>query len=86
MINYQDLESGGFRLLETDNRVVLPYLISVRVLISRADVLHSWAVPRLGVKLDAMPGRLNQTNFGDDAGTTAGVAGNSLPVPPVKLL
>ena len=63
IINYQDLESGGFRLLETDNRVVLPYLISVRVLISRADVLHSWAVPRLGVKLDAMPGRLNQTNL-----------------------
>merc|ERR1712227_1037106 len=66
MINYQDLESGGFRLLETDNRVVLPYLISVRVLISRADVLHSWAVPSLGVKVDAMPGRLNQSRVISD--------------------
>jgi len=63
IINHQDLDSGFFRLLETDNRVVLPYLIRVRVLISRADVLHSWAVPRLGVKLDAMPGRLNQTSL-----------------------
>jgi len=51
---------GLFRLLETDNRVVLPYLINIRVLISSADVLHSWALPCLGVKLDATPGRLNQ--------------------------
>lgn len=63
MVNHQDLEPGLFRLLETDNRVVLPYLMSVRCLVSRADVLHSWALPSLGVKLDAMPGRLNQTNL-----------------------
>lgn len=55
-----DLEGSLFRLLETDNRVVLPYLINARVLISRADVLHSWALPSIGVKLDATPGRLNQ--------------------------
>ena len=63
ILNHRDLGSGGFRLLETDNRVVLPYIIRVRVIVSRADVLHSWAIPSLGVKLDAMPGRLNQTNF-----------------------
>jgi len=63
ILNHRDLRSGYFRLLETDNRVVLPYIIRIRVIVSRADVLHSWAVPSLGVKLDAMPGRLNQTNL-----------------------
>jgi len=56
----RDLDRGLFRLLETDNRLVLPYLINTRVLITRADVLHSWAMPSMGVKLDATPGRLNQ--------------------------
>lgn len=46
-----------------DNRVRLPYQIRVRAIVSSADVLHSWAVPALGVKVDACPGRLNQTNF-----------------------
>merc|ERR1711974_149124 len=54
------LDPGMFRLLETDNRLILPYLINIRVLIRRADVLHSCALSRLGVKLDATPGRLNQ--------------------------
>lgn len=66
IISHQDLSQGEFRLLETDNRVVLPYSWIVRVLISRADVLHSWAVPSLGVKVDAMPGRLNQSRFISD--------------------
>jgi heme/copper-type cytochrome/quinol oxidase subunit 2 len=52
--------TGWYRLLEVDNRLVLPILTSIRVLISSTDVLHSWAVPSLGVKLDACPGRLNQ--------------------------
>ena len=56
----RELDPGMFRLLETDNRPSLPFLTNIRVLVSRADVLHSWAVPRLGVKLDATPGRLNQ--------------------------
>jgi cytochrome c oxidase subunit 2 len=55
-----NLETNAFRLLETDNIVNLPYLLNTRVLISRRDVLHSWTVPRLGVKADATPGRLNQ--------------------------
>jgi len=58
-----ELGAGHFRLLETDNRPVLPFLTRVRVLVRRADVLHSWALPRLGVKLDATPGRLNQTSL-----------------------
>uniref|UniRef100_UPI003002EC0D cytochrome oxidase subunit II n=1 Tax=Chorda filum TaxID=64905 RepID=UPI003002EC0D len=49
-----------FRLLEVDNRLVVPTNTHIRVLITSADVLHSWAVPSLGVKVDACPGRLNQ--------------------------
>nr|YP_010134350.1 cytochrome c oxidase subunit II [Moenkhausia costae]QWM93840.1 cytochrome c oxidase subunit II [Moenkhausia costae]QZK22895.1 cytochrome c oxidase subunit II [Moenkhausia costae] len=63
MIPTQDLTPGQFRLLETDHRMVIPMESPIRVLISSDDVLHSWAVPALGVKTDAMPGRLNQTGF-----------------------
>ena len=56
-------ENQYFRLLETDNKVILPYLEEVQVLITSADVLHSWAVPRLGVKADAVPGRLNRVRI-----------------------
>lgn len=51
---------GEYRLLEVDNRIVLPINTEVRFLITAADVLHSWAVPALGAKVDAIPGRLNQ--------------------------
>nr|YP_010026292.1 cytochrome c oxidase subunit II [Leptestheria brevirostris]QOQ37307.1 cytochrome c oxidase subunit II [Leptestheria brevirostris] len=60
MVPTSELEKEGFRLLDVDNRVVLPYNTQVRLLVSAADVLHSWAVPSLGVKADAIPGRLNQ--------------------------
>nr|NP_443557.1 cytochrome c oxidase subunit II [Danacetichthys galathenus]BAB70251.1 cytochrome c oxidase subunit II [Danacetichthys galathenus] len=63
MIPTQDLAPGQFRLLETDCRMVVPVESPIRVLVSAEDVLHSWAVPALGVKMDAVPGRLNQTNF-----------------------
>nr|AST23985.1 cytochrome c oxidase subunit II [Proechimys cuvieri] len=56
-----DLNPGELRLLEVDNRVVLPMEMPVRMLISSEDVLHSWAIPSLGLKTDAIPGRLNQT-------------------------
>nr|ADR10217.1 cytochrome oxidase subunit II [Ctenomys australis] len=61
MIPTTELKPGELRLLEVDNRVVLPMELPVRVLISSEDVLHSWAVPSLGLKTDAIPGRLNQT-------------------------
>nr|YP_003264306.1 cytochrome c oxidase subunit II [Parastichopus nigripunctatus]BAI45143.1 cytochrome c oxidase subunit II [Parastichopus nigripunctatus] len=63
MVPTSDLEAGLPRLLEVDNRLVLPHQNPIRVLVSSADVLHSWAVPSLGVKMDAVPGRLNQTSF-----------------------
>nr|YP_008592442.1 cytochrome c oxidase subunit II [Eusthenes cupreus]AFY16808.1 cytochrome c oxidase subunit II [Eusthenes cupreus] len=55
-----ELESSDLRLIDVDNRTVLPMNSQIRVLITAADVLHSWAVPSLGIKIDAVPGRLNQ--------------------------
>jgi len=63
MIAEEDLTVGAFRLLEVDHRVVLPVNTHIRVLVTAADVLHSWAVPSFGVKVDACPGRLNQTSL-----------------------
>lgn len=63
MVAEDDLEPGQLRLLEVDNRVVLPVQTHIRVIITAADVLHSWAVPSLGAKCDAIPGRLNQINL-----------------------
>nr|YP_009040166.1 cytochrome c oxidase subunit II [Botrylloides violaceus]CCO25698.1 cytochrome c oxidase subunit II [Botrylloides violaceus] len=63
MINVSDLELGGFRLLEVDNVVSLPFMSKIRVLVSSGDVLHSWALPSLGLKIDACPGRLNFMNI-----------------------
>nr|AXA45415.1 cytochrome c oxidase subunit II [Eubela sp. MNHN IM 2013-9671] len=63
MIPTNELEFGDFRLLEVDHRVVLPTNTDVRVLVTSADVIHSWTVPSLGVKADAIPGRLNQLGF-----------------------
>nr|YP_009192172.1 cytochrome c oxidase subunit II [Owenia fusiformis]ALO81687.1 cytochrome c oxidase subunit II [Owenia fusiformis] len=63
MIPTEELDMGGYRLLEVDHRAVLPVGVEVRVLVSAADVLHSWTVPGLGVKADAVPGRLNQLSF-----------------------
>jgi cytochrome c oxidase subunit 2 len=58
-----ELELGMTRLLETNMRPILPYLVQTRVLITRLDVLHCWTVPSLGVKVDAAPGRINQVKF-----------------------
>nr|YP_010933573.1 cytochrome c oxidase subunit II [Ptychadena anchietae]WKT09016.1 cytochrome c oxidase subunit II [Ptychadena anchietae] len=58
-----DLAPGSFRLLEVDNRMVAPMGLTARALVTAEDVLHSWAIPSLGVKIDAIPGRLNQTSF-----------------------
>jgi cytochrome c oxidase subunit II len=57
-----DLEEGGLRMLEVDNRVILPELTHVRFIITSGDVIHSFAVPSLGIKGDAYPGRLNQAS------------------------
>ena len=63
MIAEDDLTKGALRLLEVDRRVVLPEKTHIRVLVTAADVLHSWAIPSFGLKVDACPGRLNQINL-----------------------
>jgi cytochrome c oxidase subunit 2 len=63
MLAQNDLTLGAFRLLEVDNRIILPTNTHVRLLVTSADVLHSWAVPSLGLKIDACPGRLSQASL-----------------------
>ena len=61
MLEKDELKDGQLRLLTTDNAIVLPVETNIRVLVTAEDVLHSWAMPSLGVKMDAVPGRLNET-------------------------
>lgn len=63
MIPEADLKPGQRRLLEVDNRVVVPVNATVRVLVTAGDVIHSWAIPSFGVKKDGVPGRINETWF-----------------------
>jgi cytochrome c oxidase subunit 2 len=63
LLGVDDLTPGAFRLLEVDNRVVLPVNTHIRLLVSAADVLHSWSVPSFGIKVDACPGRLSQASL-----------------------
>jgi cytochrome c oxidase subunit 2 len=63
MVPDADIKPGQPRLLETDNEVVVPVGTTVRVIVTADDVLHSWAMPAFGVKVDAVPGRLNETWF-----------------------
>jgi heme/copper-type cytochrome/quinol oxidase subunit 2 len=60
IVDTDDLPLGSFRLLEVNRRLVLPVQTNVRLLVTSYDVLHSWAVPSFGVKVDAVPGRLNE--------------------------
>nr|APX39170.1 cytochrome c oxidase subunit 2 [Cryptocephalus pusillus] len=63
MIPMENSKSFNFRLLDVDNRIPIPLNTQVRMLASSADVIHSWTIPSLGVKIDATPGRLNQVSF-----------------------
>lgn len=61
MLDEAELPEGGFRLLEVDNPLILPIRVSIRLLGTSRDVLHSWAIPALGQKFDCCPGRLVQS-------------------------
>nr|YP_010443247.1 cytochrome c oxidase subunit II [Brunia dorsalis]QHD26859.1 cytochrome c oxidase subunit 2 [Manulea ussurica]UTE83766.1 cytochrome c oxidase subunit 2 [Brunia dorsalis] len=63
MIPMNELQPNNFRLLDVDNRIILPMNNQIRIMVTATDVIHSWTIPSLGVKVDANPGRLNQTNF-----------------------
>nr|ARH54210.1 cytochrome c oxidase subunit 2 [Crepidodera pluta] len=63
MLPTNELNVFNFRLLDVDNRIILPFESNIRMLVTAADVIHSWTIPSLGVKIDATPGRLNQISF-----------------------
>jgi cytochrome c oxidase subunit 2 len=63
MLPEEELNKGDLRLLEVDNRMVIPVDTHIRLVITAADVLHCWTVPSFGVKIDACPGRLNQVSM-----------------------
>lgn len=63
IIPSSDIFTSDFRLLEVNNHTILPFNTQIRILVTAADVLHSWAIPSLGIKIDANPGRLNQISF-----------------------
>jgi len=60
------ITSSPYRLLDCDHRILFPAQTPIRVLVTAADVLHSWTVPTIGIKADAVPGRLNQLTFFSD--------------------
>ena len=63
MLPEDQLELGQQRLLDVDNKVIVPVDTHIRLIVTGADVIHSFAVPSLGIKIDATPGRLNQTSI-----------------------
>nr|WPS67107.1 cytochrome c oxidase subunit 2 [Bradybatus sp.] len=63
MIPLNELDKFNFRLLDVDNRMIIPFNCQIRMIVTSADVIHSWTVPSLGIKIDGTPGRLNQANF-----------------------
>jgi len=90
IINEDDLPEGGKRLLETDKSLILPYNIAIKFLITSSDVLHAWALPELGIKVDAVPGRLNQaitipSNLGIFYGQCSELCGVSHGFMPIKV-
>ncbi len=66
MVQTKDLKAGQLRLLSVDNEMVVPVNKVVHVLVTGADVIHSFSVPSFGIKIDAIPGRLNETWFKAD--------------------
>nr|AEP27472.1 cytochrome c oxidase subunit II [Liophloeus tessulatus] len=63
MITPNELEPFHFRHLDVDNRMIIPFMTQIRLIVTSADVIHSWTVPSIGVKIDGTPGRLNQSSF-----------------------
>nr|AAO85819.1 cytochrome c oxidase subunit II [Euschizaphis sp. CDvD-2003-2] len=58
-----ELNKENFRLIEVDNKTIIPFKFNIRLLISSDDVIHSWTIPSLAIKIDAIPGRMNQINL-----------------------
>ncbi|PPR28425.1 MAG: cytochrome c oxidase subunit 2 [Alphaproteobacteria bacterium MarineAlpha10_Bin1] len=67
MLTEDELEEGQLRLLETDESVVVPIDTNIRLLVTADDVIHAWTIPSFGIKIDAVPGRINEGWFRVDA-------------------
>ena len=88
LVPESDLEDGGLRMLEVDNKIIIPELTHVRFIVTGADVIHSFACPALGIKCDAYPGRLNQSSvflnrqgvFYGQCSEICGVLHSSMPI------
>nr|YP_009708233.1 cytochrome c oxidase subunit II [Ceutorhynchus obstrictus]AEP27584.1 cytochrome c oxidase subunit II [Ceutorhynchus obstrictus]QEV84350.1 cytochrome c oxidase subunit II [Ceutorhynchus obstrictus] len=63
MIPSNELNEFNFRLLDVDHRMCIPFNTQIRIIVTSLDVIHSWTIPSLGVKIDGTPGRLNQATF-----------------------
>nr|AFU50149.1 cytochrome c oxidase subunit II [Arescus labiatus] len=63
MMPIKEMKNWNFRLLDVDNRLIIPFKTQIRMLITSEDVIHSWTIPSLGLKMDATPGRLNQSSM-----------------------
>nr|WON65993.1 cytochrome c oxidase subunit II [Carpelimus sp. 1 HFZ-2023b] len=63
MIPTNELKPFNFRLLDVDNRIAVPFNSQIRMLVTSFDVIHSWTIPSLNIKIDATPGRLNQVSM-----------------------
>nr|YP_010279286.1 cytochrome c oxidase subunit II [Tetrapedia diversipes]UKG21055.1 cytochrome c oxidase subunit II [Tetrapedia diversipes] len=61
MLNYEN--KNQFRLLDVDNRLITPIKTPIRLISTSTDVIHSWTIPSMGIKIDSIPGRINQTNL-----------------------
>jgi cytochrome c oxidase subunit 2 len=90
MVPESDLQPGQLRLLAVDNEMVVPVNKVVKVQVTAADVLHSFAVPAFAIKVDAVPGRLNETWFRADRegvyyGQCSELCGNGHPYMPIAV-
>nr|ALO76937.1 cytochrome c oxidase subunit 2 [Oxytelus sp. OXY01] len=63
MIPINEMNSFNFRLLDVDNRIIIPFNSQIRLLVTSSDVIHSWTIPSMNIKIDATPGRLNQVSM-----------------------
>ena len=83
-----DLEEGALRMLDVDEKVVIPEITHVRFIVTSGDVIHSYACPALGIKADAYPGRLNQASalinrlgsFHGQCSEICGILHSSMPI------
>jgi cytochrome c oxidase subunit 2 len=90
MVEAKDLKPGQPRLLAADNEMVVPVNKIVKVQVTAADVLHAFALPSFGLKIDAVPGRLNETWFraereGVYYGQCSELCGNGHPYMPIQI-